>query len=101
MPPRKLEAVGVNSVREIIVVDIVGKLPTTAEGFAYVCTITDVFSPYLVAYKLRNTTNNAIIKCMDTYFLHLGLPTALLSDNGPCFMSHRFLDTMKCKRVKV
>lgn len=38
---RKLGSVTVSGVREIVAV--VGKLPTYTEGFAYVCTIIDIF----------------------------------------------------------
>lgn len=88
-------------VHDLVAVDIVGKLSKSSEGFSFVCTVMDVFSRYLVAYKIRNSRTNSVIKCMEAYFLYLGLPKALLCDNCLFFVTHKFSNAMTRRGVKV
>lgn len=76
--------------RQIISVDIVSKLRTSSDSRNYVCACVDSFSGYLVAYPIRRATTTAIILCLEQYFVHLGLPKIMLTDNSPCFLSRKF-----------
>lgn len=45
-----------NNVRDLLSLDIVGRLPTTTNQETRVLTCLDVYSRYLVSYALRNAT---------------------------------------------
>jgi hypothetical protein len=98
---KRLEHVQVERPRELLSVDVIGKLPYSGNRYAYVVTCMDVGTRYLTAYPVRNATAMAIIKCLDSYFLHLGVPDAILTDNGPCFTSHKFGRYVKSRNIKL
>ena len=56
----------------------------------YLITV-DYFSRYISVHRLPNsTTSAAVIKELDTLFATHGIPTTLISDNGPQFASKEF-----------
>ena len=71
--------------RELIACDILGPYPRGKDGSSFIFTVMDVYSKYLVAYKMRSAKTRSIIRCLKMYFMHHGIPTAILSDNGPQF----------------
>lgn len=86
--------------RDIMSMDFVGKLPQSTDRNSYICTMVN-FSRYLVAYKVRNATTSAAIKCAETYVIHLGIVRALTCDNSPYFRYTKFMNAREKKGVKV
>lgn len=84
--------------RQILSVDLIGKLPTSGDERNYVCTCLDTVTRYLVAYSIRKLTKSAVIRCLEQY---LGVPTTILSDNGPCFISRKYVIYLKSTGIKV
>ena len=54
-----------------------------------------------MAYPLRNATTVSVIRCLTNYFLHLGIPQAIIADNGPCFSSKKLTNYLTSHGVKL
>lgn len=78
-PMHQMKTIPASRPRALLFIDFVGKLPTAAGGFSYLCMCLDVYTRFIVAYPIRNATTNAVIKCLETYIMHLDLPTAIIS----------------------
>ena len=86
-----------------IAIDIVGKLPRTKHGHAYILTIMDFATRYMEAVPLRRvdatTTCNALLEV----FARFGLPSEILSDNGSNFVAgvtEKLLKMLNVKHIK-
>ena len=86
-----------------IAIDIVGKLPRTKRGHAYILTIMDFATRYMEAVPLRRvdagTTCNALLEV----FARFGLPSEILSDNGSNFVAgvtEKLLKMLNVKHIK-
>ena len=44
-----------------------GPLPTTEEGYKYVCTFTDYFTKFVDFYPLRAKSADGVAKCIKTF----------------------------------
>ena len=51
-----LTMIAAKGLRDLVAVDIVGKLPMSGNRFCYVLTCLDLYSRYLVTYPLRNAS---------------------------------------------
>ena len=49
--------------------------------------VADYFSRFVEVLKLTSTTSTAIVKCFKALFAVHGIPTVLMTDNGPQFDS--------------
>lgn len=89
------------NIRDLFYVGVVGKLPTTSNQTVLVITCLDKYSRYLVAYPVRNATTAKIIRCLKTYFVRLGVPRTIVVDNGPRFVSHKFVRYLKEQNIRL
>ena len=63
--------------------------------------VIDAFSKYIWTYVMgKDTTTPRLLRQLDTIFAERGLPTIIVSDNGPQFSSHLFAEHMKTKKIK-
>ena len=61
----------------------------------------DAFSKYIWAFIMgKDTTTKKLLRQMDFIFADRGLPTIVVSDNGPQFTSGDFTKHMKDKNIK-
>ena len=63
--------------------------------------VIDAFSKYIWTYVMgKDTTTPRLLRQLDSIFAERGLPTIIVSDNGPQFTSHLFAEHMKSKKIK-
>ena len=76
---------------EMISIDFIGPYPRSKSGNAYALVITDYFSKFSLIQVMRNATTAAVIKFFENnVFLLFGVPSILISDNGPQFIARPF-----------
>lgn len=87
--------------KELVAVDLLGPLPTSSGGCKHIFVVLDTFSKYVKLYPIKRANTKTIVEKLDTdYFTNIGVPEALLSDNGPQFISERFMQCMGLKKIK-
>ena len=72
---------------ELISIDICGPLPQTDNGNRYIVSIIDKFSRFCLLIPVKNIKTLTIIKAYERWLSLFGPPGAVLSDNGPQFIS--------------
>ncbi|CAF1451460.1 unnamed protein product, partial [Didymodactylos carnosus] len=71
---------------QIIAIDFVGPLNRTPSENRYVLAITDLFTRWVTAVALPNCTATVTAETLfKNYICRYGVPTTILSDNGPHF----------------
>ena len=82
-----------------IFLDVVGKLPTSYKNNSYILTKQDDLTKFLLAIPLEDHKANTIARAFveNCICLH-GIPTNILTDNGPEFVGEIF--TKVCKILK-
>ena len=85
---------------EVLYVDLVGPLPRSDKGNAYVCTMQDGFTKYVTAMPIPNkeasTTAHAIL---EGYICKFGCPNRIHTDQGTEFKNALWADL--CDRLQV
>jgi len=69
-----------------IIVDCVGPLPKTRSGNQYFLTIMCASTRFPEAIPLRNIKAKTIVKALTKFFMLVGLPSSIQSDQGSIFM---------------
>ncbi|GBN34938.1 Retrovirus-related Pol polyprotein from transposon 412 [Araneus ventricosus] len=78
----------VSAPNEMMGIDLMGPLPVSTRGNRYCLVIVDYYSKWVELFPLRRATTVAIARCLARdVFSRFGCPRALLSDNGPQFVS--------------
>ena len=63
--------------------------------------IIDTYTKYLWTFVMgKDTTTPRLLRQLDSVFSDRGLPTTIVSDNGPQFTSHLFAAHMKANNIK-
>ena len=76
---------------EKLFIDYVGPFPRSKSGNAYLLVCVDAFSKFAWLLPLRQATARLTINALQNHvFQHFGLPTIIVSDNGPQFISSEF-----------
>lgn len=70
-----------------LAMDMVGPLPTTADGYRYILTICDYGTRYPEAFPLRSTTSRDVVEALVELFSRTGIPEEILTDRGTNFTS--------------
>jgi len=85
---------------EVMSIDITGRHPKSAKGFAYIVTVTDLYSKWAEAVPVRAHTAAIVTQTLiDHVFTRIGFPHRLLSDLGPEFESQLFQEL--CKKMGI
>ena len=72
----------------LLVVDGVGPLPTTSNGYRYIIVFVDYFTRWPEAFAVRTIDTATFVKCLtDGIVCRYGVPERLLSDRGAYFIS--------------
>jgi transposase InsO family protein len=68
--------------------DVFGPLPTTNKGNPYILVVQDTYTKHVELYPLPRTDAPTLAECLLNQFItRHGVPTEILSDNGPPFSS--------------
>lgn len=87
---------------ELISTDLMGPLPRSSKGFAYILVATDYLSKFSLVFALRSATAAAVVKRIEEdVFLLFGVPRLIICDNGPQYRSREFQNLANSYRVKV
>lgn len=71
-----------------IMIDIVGPLSKTTNGFSYILTIMDMATRFPEAVCLRTCTAKAVTQALLKFFTQFGLPLRIKSDQGSHFTAN-------------
>ena len=85
---------------ELVSIDICGPLPQTTDGYRYIVSMIDKFSRFCLLIPVRDIKTLTIIKAYERWVSLFGPPKALLSDNGPQFISKLFKHYTKTQKTK-
>ena len=77
-----------------IIVDCVGPLPNARSGNQYLLTIMCASTRFPEAIPMRNIKAKTIVKALTKFFMLVGLPSSIQSDQGSSFMSGVFQQVM-------
>ncbi|KAK9694520.1 Integrase core domain [Popillia japonica] len=72
---------------EVISVDVVGPMTATRTGNRFAIVAQDLYSRWIEAKAVKKATTTATVEFLEESFQRFGYPRAILSDNGPQFMS--------------
>ncbi|XP_055899833.1 uncharacterized protein LOC129928659 [Biomphalaria glabrata] len=73
-----------------VATDIIGPLELTDNKNRYILTVVDVATRWPEAIPLRNINTETVIEALTSIFCRIGLPTEILSDQGPQFTSELY-----------
>ena len=99
-PQAPLETIQANYPFEKISWDIMGPLPVSNSGNKYVLVVTDLFTKWVEAFPLKETSSATLSNVMvDEIVCRFGVPTSIHSDQGANFCSE-VINTM-CKLLGI
>lgn len=84
---------------EIIASDVVGPLPKTKRGNAYIITVIDYFSKWGEAKATKRQTSSDIVDMLTEIFARFGTPKQMITDQGPSYMSSEFTNFLKTNGI--
>ena len=100
LPQAPIETIQVNYPFEKISWDIMGPLPVTHSGNKYILVITDLFTKWVEAFPLKETSSVTLARVLvDEVICRFGVPNNIHSDQGANFCSE-VIDTM-CKMLNI
>ena len=82
-------------------IDILGPLAPTPSGHKYIFTMKDVFSKWIEAFPLPDTTSSSIVQKIEEVFARFGIGQRLHADNATYFTSQTMEDFCKVMGVKL
>lgn len=84
----KYQMVKSNFPNDIASVNFYGPLPTSTAGVKYIFVVQDLFSKYVSLYPMKAAKTQSCLKIFNKkYFIEVGKPKRILSDNGTQFTS--------------
>ncbi|CAF3416709.1 unnamed protein product [Rotaria socialis] len=82
-------------------IDIMGPFPITQRQKQFLLVIVDYFTRWVELFPLRTTTADVIANVIiNEVFCRYGMPTFILSDNGPQFIADLFTETCKALGIR-
>ncbi len=99
-PVSALHSISATRPWEMVGMDVLGPLPRTRRGYAYVFVFMDYFTRYVIVRPLRTQTAPEIARTLvGEVFLDRAPPARLLSDRGAAFLSDLLTEVYKYFRV--
>lgn len=87
---------------EIISTDLVGPLPRSKKGNAFILVVTDYLSKFTLLFSLRKATCDAVARKIEhEVFLLFGVARVIICDNGPQYRGKEFLRLVKDYQVQI
>ena len=102
-PPNPVPAIIVpqpNCTWKKLSIDITGPFDTAPVHQCFVIALIDHFSKFSLVLLTGDTSVPKITEWLDDVFSHYGLPSLLMSDNGPQFTSKLFSDFLTACNIK-
>lgn len=81
-------------------VDHLGPFPKSSKGNAYVLTVVDSYSKYVVVKAVRSTDTLAVTIMLSELSLYFGNPMRIVSDRGTAYTSKAFADYCKKNEIQ-
>ena len=82
-------------------VDLMGPLPMTQRQKQFLLVVVDYFTRWVELFPLRTTTADVTANIIiDEVICRYGMPTFILSDNGPQFIAELFSETCKLLGIR-
>ena len=82
-------------------IDIMGPFPITQRQKQFLLVVVDYFTRWVEIFPLRTTTANVIANVItNEVFCRYGMPTFILSDNGPQFIAELFAETCRTLGIR-
>lgn len=98
----KMQNVMATDPNDIVCLDLMGPLPTSRGGATQLLVVVDAFSKLVRLFPLKRATRGSILKCLtDKYFVELGRPRMILSDNGTQFQGSGWKNALKDIGIQV
>lgn len=86
---------------DVLSIDLLGPLPRSKRGFAYILAVTDCFSKFTLTFPLRKASAAAVVKHLENdVFLLFGAPFRIISDNGQQFRSKEYRQLLSKYKVR-
>lgn len=80
----------------MIALDFTGPHPTSKRGKRFLLVVIDIFSKFVLLHPIRKASAEATIDFLQTHvFLKFGVPSILISDNGPQLRSKTFAEFLQ------
>ncbi|KAI3376844.1 hypothetical protein L3Q82_000417 [Scortum barcoo] len=100
-PPGKLQQTEVQGPWEMLGVDLMGPFPRSTNGNLYLIVFVDYYTRWVEMFPLRKATAETVSHILTREILtRWGVPTFILSDQGPQFVSSVFEETCKQWNLK-
>lgn len=81
---------------ESVSIDFLGQFPRSKSGNKYLFVLVDNFSKWCILKPMRRADTKSVVNFLeDEVFLVYGVPTKIICDNGPQFISKEFVKLMK------
>ena len=97
-PNKSITAVQATQSRQILSLDLVGKLAGDPD-FKFVLAVIDKFTRFLWLLPLERATSEAVWQSLERYIFNTGRPQYMHTDAGSCFRSDFFAN--KCRAANV
>ena len=85
---------------DLISIDICGPLPMTDDENRYIVSMIDKFSRFCLLIPVKDVKTSTIINAYERWISLFGPPRAVLSDNGPQFISDMFKSCNESMKIK-
>lgn len=83
-----------------IAIDYVGPFPMSKRRNRFLFVVTDIFSKFCVLKPMRQSDAKTMVRFLeDEIFLVYGVPTKIISDNGPQFISKLYKDLLEKYKI--
>lgn len=95
------EAKVIDTPWQTIAIDFLGPLPRSKKGNTFLYVIIDCFTKFTILAPLRKADAGAAIRVLESdVFYKFGIPSILISDNGPQFVSKAFKKFLGEHKIK-
>nr|CAI5819985.1 unnamed protein product [Callosobruchus analis] len=87
---------------ETITTDLVGPLPRSKHGNAFILVVTDYLSKFTLLFPLRKASSDAVVKKLEEeVFLVFGVPKTIICDNGPQYTARQFSNLARSYQCRI
>lgn len=90
-----------DGINELVCVDLMGPLPKSRGGVAYLFVAIDAFSKHVALYTMKRATTQVLLNRIKLYVQDVGKPKRILSDNGTQFRSNRWQQELSSLGIHV
>ena len=89
-----------SEVMERLDIDIIGPIEEDRDGYAFVLTVIDAFSRWVMTYPLRTTESEEILRSLVQHIGIFGAPQEIRTDNGSSLKSKQVEEVLALLKTK-